>query len=173
MYRPYVDAIQKEKRDSGVGAFQPPASEREILGLRRRSVAELGSDIPAEYADFLRITNGLMFNGVCIYGSRNAIVDLGHRTYELPGFVESTLEWRSIHDSEDFLVFADSDLDIYTYNLIKARYEVFDRGARDREIADYSSFDELITDALWTSLTDDLRAKFPGTPPIQRPWPVD
>jgi len=173
MYQAYLEAIRKDMKDSGLGKFQPPASEQEILRLRTSSLAEFGTDIPDGYIAFLRITNGLLFGSVCIYASSSLTVDAGTYQYELPGFVESTLEWRSMHDPEDFLVFAESDMDIYTYNLVSGKYEVFDRGARDRLLATYHSFDGLITDALWTSLPPYLEANFPGSPPVQRPWPVD
>src|SRR5262249_45951369 len=154
MYKPYLEAIWKDERDSGVEMFPLPASEGDILELRRASLSELGTDIPTGYADFLRITNGLFFGGVCIYATRRTRIDPGDYHYDIPGFVESTLEWRSIHnDAEGFLAFGDADLELYTYDLVNAKYEVFDRGARDRLLAQYDSFDELLTEGLWTSLT--------------------
>jgi hypothetical protein len=169
VYRTYLEEVRKEKGETGVGIFQPPATEQEIIELRRNSSAELGSDIPHGYGDFLRITNGYCFNGVCIYASRRIRVDLGHRTYDIPGFVESTLEWRSMDDdSADLLVFGDSSLDIYVYDLVKKAYRVQDRGASDMVEAVYGSFDELMTHALWTGLPPDLRAKFPPRPKGER-----
>jgi hypothetical protein len=79
--------------------------------LRRGSLAELASDIPVGYADFLTITNGLCFGGLCIYATRRIRVDLGHRTYDIEGFVEATLVWRSIDDDgADLLVFGEGTL---------------------------------------------------------------
>jgi hypothetical protein len=164
MYRVYLDEIRRCEAEKGLD-LQPPASGQDLLELKRISVSELGSDIPDGYADFLRITNGLEFGGVCIYASRRITVDLGHRTYDIIGFVEATLMWRSMSDDyERLLVFGDSDLDIYVYDLVDKEYRVQDRGASDMVEAVYGSFDELMTHALWTSLTPDLRAKFPPRP---------
>jgi hypothetical protein len=161
MYRAYLEEIRMWEAEKGLD-LQPPASEQDILELRRSSVAGLGSDIPDGYAHFLRITNGLEFNGVCIYATRRTVVDVGTYQYTLGGFVDETLVWRSMNE-DDFLVFGESSLDIYIYNPAKSRYEVQDRGAGD-VVAVYSSFDELMEKALWTGLTPDLRAKFPPRP---------
>jgi hypothetical protein len=167
MYRTYLEEIRKSEAQDGLD-LQPAASEQDILELRRSSLAELGSDIPQGYADFLRMTNGLEFNGVCIYATRRVVVDLGNYQYDILGFVEATLEWRSMNDdNEHLLVFGDSDLDIYVYDPAAKEYRVQDRGSRDI-VAAYPSFDELMEKALWTGLTPDLRAKFPPRPMGER-----
>ncbi|HWX41127.1 MAG TPA: YrhA family protein [Blastocatellia bacterium] len=166
-YRIYLEEIRKWKAQTG-RSLQPPASEQDILELRRSSLAELGTDIPAGYADLLRVTDGLCFGGLCIYATRRVRVDLGHRTYDIEGFVEATLVWRSMDDDgADLLVFGEGDIDIYIYNPANSRYEVQDRGSRDI-VAAYPSFDELMEKALWTGLPPDLRAKFPPRPKGER-----
>jgi hypothetical protein len=162
MYRVYLDEILRWRAETGRRP-QPPASDQEILELRERSVAELGSNIPDGYADFLKITNGLFSNGVCTYASRTITVDLENYQYNISGFIEATLMWRSMtEDYEHLLVFADSDLDMYVWDPVEREYRVQDRGASDMVEAVYRSFDELMTHALWTSLPPDLKAKFPN-----------
>src|SRR5215467_2446765 len=123
VYGAYMEEIRKWEAEKGLD-LQPPASEQEILELRRSAVAELGSDIPDGYAHFLRIINGLQFNGLCIYATRRTVVDVGTYQYTLGGFVDETLVWRSMADEgADLLVFGEGNIDIYVYNPANSRFE--------------------------------------------------
>jgi hypothetical protein len=48
---------------------QPPAADERIRDLRQRSRAELGADIPEEYAELLRLANGFDWNGMVVYAA--------------------------------------------------------------------------------------------------------
>jgi hypothetical protein len=133
------------------GRPQPPCSEEEIKELRTRARAELSAGLPDEYADFLKVTNGLNFNGVFIYPSRTTPI-AAKPGAEMYGFVEENLTWREFVDRQgNYLFYADSDLNLWGYNLTKSRHELRAKDCDDVEEV-YRSFDEMLTAALRCSV---------------------
>ncbi len=124
--------------------MRPSATEADLVRLSARALAELPIKVPQEYKEFLRIVDGLNFNGLFIYSSHNTD-DYEH------GFVETNLLWRSYEVNEDSLLFADSDINLYAYNLVEKRYELQDRPSGD-VYDSFNTFDEMITEALRLSL---------------------
>lgn len=52
--------------------LEPPASEPEIKDFFYRMQKSYNTNLPVQYENFLRITNGLEFNGLIIYGTKNS-----------------------------------------------------------------------------------------------------
>lgn len=139
MYKQYLEKIEARKKVFGK-KMRPSAAEADLARLSSRSLAELSMDIPQEYKDFLRVMDGLNFDGLFIYST--------HSTDEYQhGFVEMNLIWRSYEVNEDSLLFADSDINLYAYNLVEKRYELQDRPCGDA-YETFETFDEMITEAL-------------------------
>lgn len=146
MYQQYLQKIEAQARMYGE-RIHPPASEADLASLSARSLAELSAEVPQQYKDFLRVRNGLNFDGLFIYSSHNTD-DYKH------GFVDSNLDWRSYEINNDLLYFADADINLYVYNLVEGRYEIQDRPSGD--VYDtFKTFDEMITEALRLSLHED------------------
>src|SRR5215831_12763554 len=149
-YEPYLLQVEALDKQFG-GLSQPPCSEEEIEQLRVRARAELSAEIPKDFTDFLRITNGLNFNGVFIYPSRTTPI-AGSPRIEMEGFVEMNLIWREGVDPQgNYLFYADSDINLWGYNLAKAQYELRAKDCDDVEEV-YESFDEMLVDVLRYSI---------------------
>ena len=143
MYQQYLEKIRARASVYGE-KIHPAASEADLISLSGRSSAELPIEIPQEYKKFLRVMDGLNWSGLFIYSSHNTD-DYEH------GFVETNLAWRSYEVNENFLFFADSDINLYAYNLVEKRYELQDRTSGD-VYDSFKTFDEMITEALRLSL---------------------
>ncbi len=118
----------------------PPATEE---ALRRRTRDELNEDVPGGYLDFLRVTDGLMYNGLFLYG-----------TVEENSFVEKNLEWRSYEEHNKYLIFGDGDISLYALNLITGRYELQDRPS-GTVMETFDTFDALVAEALRPYVQED------------------
>jgi hypothetical protein len=146
LYRPYLETIAAGNRELG-SALQPACPEARIIALRVEAKSKLSAEIPDEYADFLRITDGLNWNGVFIYASHRALL-VGHRDLYINGFVEMNEIWREETDPDgNYLFYADADLDLYGYNLERSRYELVTKDSGDIETT-YDSFNEMLAAAL-------------------------
>jgi len=150
IYQRYLDEIVAwHKRRGRVGGVQPPCSTDAVERLRFESRVELFCDVAAEYIDFLRISNGVAWNGLHIYASETGPL----AGYEdridryIDGFVDANLEWREYEPHKDYLYFADSSISLYAYNLVEARYEIQDQCSMD-VVEVLPSFDHLIASAL-------------------------
>ncbi len=139
MYQQFLQEVQDQQRHYGEQTH-PPSDEAALASLSQNSLAELSADVPEQYKAFLRITDGLNWNGLFIYSS--------HDTSEYKhGFVETNLNWRSYEINQDFLFFADADINLYAYSISEEEYQVLDRPSMD-VYDSFQTFDELIADAL-------------------------
>jgi len=111
----------------------------------------LFAEIAEDYADFLRITDGLNFNGVFIYPS-HTLPSSAHPGWYIDGLVEENLMWREAVDPEGtYLFYADSDINLWGYNLTTSQYELRAKDCDDVEEV-YESFDAMLGDILRYSI---------------------
>ena len=108
---------------------QPPAADDRIRDLRQRSRAELGADIPEEYAELLRLADGFDWNGMVVYAAETTPLAgrAGKRPRFIQGFVEQNLRWREYAPAKDYLTFGDSGSSTYVYNVAAQEYQERDR----------------------------------------------
>jgi SMI1 / KNR4 family (SUKH-1) len=125
---------------------QPPCGEQALSKLRLRAQTELGADIPPDYMEFLRQHNGLDWNGLAFYASETVPIT-GYTDRFIQGFIEANLGWRDNEYMNQFLVFGDNGMDIYTYEFDTGEYSARDRISDDvNEV--FASFDEMLSVAL-------------------------
>ena len=124
MYQDLLNRVAQEQRPFS-SSLQPPCSELWIQGLLLRANQELHANIPPEYLDFLRTTNGFDWNGVVIYASEATPI-AGHPDRSISGFVEMNLLYRDDSRFEDLLVFGSDGVNIYTYRISADAYEIYD-----------------------------------------------
>jgi hypothetical protein len=149
MYQELLTRVAEEQRQFGSG-LQPPCSEQQIQRLVESASKELHTDLPADYLNFLRLTNGLDWNGVVIYASDTVPITV-HPARSIPGIVEMNLNFRDDSRFEDLLVLGSNGMDLYTYRISIRLYEVYDEVPH--ELMDtFPRFDELMTQALTRSL---------------------
>jgi len=149
MYKDLLKRVAEEQRQFG-SSLQPPITEEQLQLLVMSASKELRTELPGEYINFLRLTNGLDWNGVVVYaGDTTAIT--GHPDRSIPGIIEMNLNYRDDPRFEDLLVLGSNGMDIYTYRISSGGYEVYDEVPHElMEI--FPTFDELMTRALSRSL---------------------
>jgi hypothetical protein len=153
MFQDFVLRIAAQIRADYNADLQPPATEKTLRTLSQKVEAEFFAQLPADYLEFLRLTDGLNWNGLFIYSCDKTPV-VGEAGEFMHPFVETNLIWRDYAPHKDYLFYADSDISLYVYNLVKERYEILDRPS-ETLINTFGSFDELITEALKLSLHED------------------
>ena len=114
--------------------------------LRRRVREELGAELPEGYADFLRSTDGMNWNGLYVHPSETSEI-ADHPGHVLTGFVETNLGLRDDDRFEDLLVFAEDSLDFYARRVSTGEFQVFERVPLDL-VETFPSFDALMGAAL-------------------------
>jgi hypothetical protein len=106
--------------------FQPAATDTEILHLIDDAKSSLSADIPKEYVDFLKITNGLISENLSIYASQRSLLTGYPDTY-IDGFVEMNLIARDVKESKDLLIFGSSgNIDLYVQEISTQGYQILD-----------------------------------------------
>jgi hypothetical protein len=147
-YEPYLKKLADIMNgwEAEANGLRPPCSDQDIADLRERSRIVLSVEIPDQYADFLRITNGFEFAGFTVYASRSERTQRYQRGV-LDGFVEMNVLSREFPLFRDYLYFAESGMGLYAYNLNEDRYEEQDPAALDRKVL-FPSFDDMILSAL-------------------------
>lgn len=126
--------------------LEPPCTEAKLKRLRERSRAELTTDVPNDYVDFLRIMDGLDFNGMLVYASEQTTSKDSSQA-EIFGFVETNLMHRDVDVMRGYLVFGSDSLNIYVLDVRNNEYQVLDRASLDKATS-FSSFDEMLEQAI-------------------------
>ena len=146
MYQDLIARIAAESKADYDSDIQPPATEEALRRLRQKTRDELGADLPEGYLNFLRVTDGLIWNGLFIYSCEKAPI-VGDPGEFMHPFVETNLDWRSYEPHKNYLFFADGEISLFVYNLAAGRYEIVDRPS-ETLISTFDTFDGLITEAL-------------------------
>lgn len=146
MYEKFLTEIEEEEASSDE-QMEPGASAAKIASLRESALRELGAELPAGYLDFLGRHNGLIYNGLNIYGTERRKV-AGEPDVFIEGFTDSNLEYRDVDYFSDLLVFGDGDIDLYVYQISKNEYQVRDRVPADNIYETFGTFEELLAHAL-------------------------
>ena len=119
-----------------------PCDGRSLAELRERVRDELGAELPGAYAGFLRLRDGLNWNGLFVYaGGRSPAAG------NIEGFVEANLRYRDDDRFAGLLVFAEDGLDVYALRVSTREYQIFDQVPHNL-IDTVPSFDALMCAAL-------------------------
>ena len=145
MYRELLEQIQVklQKRQT---VPQPPCDEAQIERLREQARTELGDELPAAYLDFLRLSNGLDWNGLHFFAAETTQLR-GKRPGMIEGFVPANLGYRDVEEMRSFLIFGVSGMELYVYDKKNRDYRIQDTVSMDT-YETYSDFDSLMTEAL-------------------------
>lgn len=116
-----------------------PATENEIKSCNTKLSENNIPPLPKDIADFLKICNGMEFNGMQIFGTNDNEI------------INSTIQNRNYRadyeDIEYLIFFGRIDDDLYTYNLRTKKYESRDICCLD--IWDeYDTFDDFFTNEM-------------------------
>jgi hypothetical protein len=145
MYKKLLSSIEKRMKSFGK-KLQPPCTEAELKKLQRQVKRELGCDLPDGYVEFLKQTDGLVWNGLVVYASHRTPI-IGFTDRFVGGLIDSNKEWRDVEEFDNYLVFADDSMSFYVLNLADEAYEVLEREGLD-QLMQFETFDELMVEAL-------------------------
>jgi len=145
IYQQLIEQIAANRKEFGL-SMQPPCSSKDLADLQVRVRKELGVEIPLGYVQLLCQHNGLSWNGLAIFASKTVPI-VGYTDRFIEGLVDWNLDFRSAQWKNKFVVFGESDLDLYLYESGKNKFSARDRISLD-EAESYASFEEMITEAL-------------------------
>ena len=130
MYPQLLRDVEAQARRYGAAALQPPCAEQAVHALHLRVRDELGLPLPGEFAEFLRLADGLNWNGLYLYPSATTSL-AGQPDVVLAGLVESNLDHRDTGGPEDVLVFGHDSLDLFAWRSSTGEFQVLDLVPRD------------------------------------------
>ena len=119
-----IEKIKNEREQFNL-KLQKGANEDCIKILLSHSVSKFNYKIPVEYLDFLRIVDGLFYNGIQIYATK-AVIEMP-QNITIEGFVEANEMWKNDERKKRYIVFAESGDALYVHNLNNNNYEYVDR----------------------------------------------
>lgn len=149
MYQQLLVRVAQEKRQFG-SEPQPPATEDQLQRLVEDASRELHTELPDDYLNFLRLSNGFDWNGVVIYGAGTNPIGK-HPDRSIADLVEVNLNFRDDDRFGDLVVLGSSGDDIYAYRISTGHYEIYDVVPHEL-IESFPTFDELMSKALTRSL---------------------
>ena len=144
-YEPMLAAIQSDRRNAGE-VVRAGASEDAIRQMISDVHASYGIAVPEAYLDFLRVSDGLMYNGLVLYSSTDTEAHPGEGGF-WQGMIEANSIWRGSPANKNLLVLGDDDLDIFAWAPERRAFIQADRIGRDREIV-HPSCEAMIEAAL-------------------------
>jgi hypothetical protein len=139
-----IEAIEKKYDEQ----MQPPASQGEIDDLIKAARINFKATLPDGYLNFLRVRNGLDFDGLVIYGTKTQLA-VGYDDRSIEGFVEANEIWYENEEQKRFLFFGDSDISWYCLDRTTGKYEVQDKPS-GTVMEVYDDFDSMLEAELKT-----------------------
>ena len=92
------------------------ASDEQIATVQKAVIESLGAILPGEYEEFLRLSDGLDYNGLVLYGS-TASPEQPDASGFWQGLVAANQLWRESPENSSLLILGDSDMDLFTVDL--------------------------------------------------------
>jgi len=122
--------------------LEPPATKVELDTFYEKVSTIFSVDLPSEYKEFLLILNGLEFNGLIIYGTKNSELDPNSSPLD---FVEMNEVMRDSEGTSlpSVVVLGEDSTGIITYDSMMKEIQYRDRIALDR-IEPYLSFEDML-----------------------------
>lgn len=122
--RNLLEQIHAEMRAAGE-QVQPPASTEALDALHDYAGRELLAVLPEAYVDFLRVADGLDFNGTVIYATRQRALPGG---LTLLGFPETNRDFRSA-EPRHHLLFGETGDELYAHDQTDGAWLRLDRAS--------------------------------------------
>jgi hypothetical protein len=136
-----LETLKTQAKEWGA-IIEPPASADEIAQFKISVKEEFQIELPCEYLEFLQIANGLEFNGLIIYGTRNSTAS--HDTSPLDFFEMNVLFKESYRIAlSEFVVIGEDSTGILTFSSSLNQFEYRDRIGVDR-VTIFPNFKELL-----------------------------
>jgi hypothetical protein len=138
----WLDRIHAEQREVGEHVA-PPAAEEAIAAVADFSLRSLGAPLPEGYAAFLRVCDGLDFNGTTLYATRQRNLGGGVTMLGLP---EQNHIFRAGAPRHHLLLGETGD-ELFALDTRDGSFAILDRGSLS-EAERFTGFDALLTRVL-------------------------
>ncbi len=116
--------IIKTLEEDGALTF-PPASDRDIRYATSILTTNNIPPIPSHYVEMLRKTDGLVWNGVELYGASSN--ERSSKSYTLPSVVDINMGFMGDDRMRGMLILGRASEEIFVYNSRQNNYQVLDR----------------------------------------------
>ncbi len=130
--------------------FPKPIEESKIEEFKEIFLDFFKIEVDEEFLDFLKICDGLDFNGFQIYSSYNHTIKK-----VLYGIFENNELWYEVPDFKKYVFFAESGQDLFVFNKESKKYELLDRYCGDL-IKTYNSFNNMLLYILKLMLYEEV-----------------
>ena len=121
-----------------------PASEDDITQCQN-DLIELGLEpLPQGYIDFLKINNGLAWNGIIFYSTDQVTEADNPAGFKLMDLVTMNDEFNDRFELDEKILLGIADDDYYTYNIETKKYEILEFSSREL-MEEFDKFDELFS----------------------------
>lgn len=149
MWKRKLKKISKAEKEYGE-ELNNRASEAEVETLRTELKNRFKFELPKEYADVLKIVNGLEFNGYILYGIDEELLEDTPEN-DIYGLLEMNSVWHEVEEQRVYLFLGESGTSWYVYHPETGEYIELDNPSGDvMEV--YGSLDEMLDHMLEESL---------------------
>lgn len=138
MWKAHLEKIRKIEQSFG-DDLNAGASLKKIEKLKKAAKKKFDYDLPGQYIEFLKATDGIEFNGFIIYGTDD----------KDNGFISQNKFWQE-NDIEGYIFFGTSSISWYVYEYKTKLF--YDMDASETKYETFSCFDELADKILSDSL---------------------
>jgi len=115
--------LETLRKDDAV--FFPPVDERSLRFVGSMLASHHFPSIPNDYIALMKQTDGLLWNGVELYGSRAN--DREAFGYTLPGLIEANLEFSAFDAMRGKLLLGRASEELFVFDNADRQYHVIDR----------------------------------------------
>ncbi|QSR86603.1 SMI1/KNR4 family protein [Candidatus Methylacidiphilum infernorum] len=141
-YLQYLEMINQEEVDAGFEPLRGRPTEK-ILAYRDQVKEQYGIEIPDDYLEFLKVSDGLAHNGVVFFST-------DHEKEEfqvIPGLISENLSIGTFDQNKDYLILGYSNLFWYAYHFPTQKYLALDEEDL-QEVVEFKDFDDMMTSVL-------------------------
>ncbi|MCQ2914384.1 MAG: YrhA family protein [Alphaproteobacteria bacterium] len=115
--------LQTIQKDGAV--FFPPVDDRSLKFVSSLLASHRFPALPNDYITMLKMTDGFVWNGVEIYGTRAN--DRVNKGYTLPGVIEANLEYSQTPPMQGKLLLGRAAEELFVYDSLDQQYHIINR----------------------------------------------
>ena len=127
-----------------------PASNEQIEILKKTVKEKFKNYLPKQYIDFLKIVNGLEFNGFIFYGVDSSLFEV-EDNQTVYGYVDTNEIWYENEHQKQYMFFGESNISWYCLDLLNDVYVELDNPSGTL-MHTYTDFNSMLERALEDSL---------------------
>ena len=102
-----------------------PVPEKDLIELRMIMTKKGLPSIPADYIQFLTLTDGLIYNGLHFFGVKEHEREVSNYTY--PNLLSVNEDFQSCNRRKDILIVGEKDEDLIVYRTKENIYQIMDK----------------------------------------------